>query len=262
MTFEQLIEQQRPHVERVLYEIARRHYLASTEVEEFRAAVERALERNDYELLRAFDGRSTWETYLSTVVTRQFFLFQAAMWGQWRPSGMALRLGPAAMLLEELVVRDRFSLNDAIDWMRATHRVDVPRHRLQEMAERLGIAAVAAPTNRRLSGGADSVPTAELHDAVRDALALLAPDDRLILELRFRDHQPLTRIAALLKIDARPLHRRVETIKAVIRESLLAQRIPATDVEALLRSAESESTASQQQWWELAFVRPSKESRL
>lgn len=258
MTFEQLIDQQRPHVERVLHEIARRHYLASTEVEEFRAAVERALERNDYELLRAFDGRSTWETYLSTVVTRQFFLFQAAMWGQWRPTGTALRLGPAAMLLEELVIRDRFSLNDAIDWMRTTHRVDLPRHRLLQIAEQLGVSALAA-TNRRPA--TEVVLSAELRNAVRDALALLAPEDRLILELRFRDQQPLTRIAALLKIDARPLQRRIETIKAVIRESLLAQGISATDVEALLRGADGE-VAAQQKWWELALVRPSKESML
>lgn len=258
MTFEQLIDQQRPHVERVLHEIARRHYLASTEVEEFRAAVERALERNDYELLRAFDGRSTWETYLSTVVTRQFFLFQAAMWGQWRPTGTALRLGPAAMLLEELVIRDRFSLNDAIDWMRTTHRVDLPRHRLHQMAEQLGVSALAA-ANRRPS--AEVALTAELRNAVRDALALLAPEDRLILELRFRDHQPLTRIAGLLQIDARPLQRRIETIKAVIGESLLAQGISATDVEALLRGADGE-LAAQQKWWELALVRPSKESML
>jgi RNA polymerase sigma factor for flagellar operon FliA len=257
VTFEQLIVQQRPHVERVIQDLARRHFLASTEIQEFRAAVERALERNDYELLRAFDGRSTWETYLTTVITRQFFLFQAALWGQWRPSAAALRLGPAAMLLEELVIRDRFPLNDAIDWMRTTHRVDLPRHRLQQLAEQLNVAGVpGGKTGNPAPTGADG----ELNDALRDALAIVAPDDRLILELRFRDRQPLTRIAAMLKIEVRPLQRRIDTAKDVIRRSLLTQGIAAADVESLLASADSDAAGPHQRWWDFALARPSKES--
>jgi hypothetical protein len=258
VTFEQLILQQRPHVERVIHDLARRHFLASAELEEFRGAVERALERNDYELLRAFDGRSTWETYLTTVVTRQFFLFQNALWGHWRPSPDALRLGPAAMLLEELVVRDRFAVHDAVDWMRTTHRVDVPRHKLIQMAERLGIAD-ASSARRRGVAPAASASLPAMNVALQDALALVSPDDRLILELRFRDRQPLTRIAAVLKTDARPLQRRIETAMEVIRRSLLTQGIAAADVEALLTSAESDAVGTHQKWWDLVLARPSKE---
>lgn len=257
MTFDQLLEEQRPHVERVIHDLARRHYLASTEIEEFRDAVERAFERNDHELLRAFDGRSTWATYLSTVVTRQFVLFQAAMWGQWRPTAAAMRLGPAAMLLEELVVRDRFSLNDAVDWMRTTHRVDLPRHRLLQLAEQLGMPGAAG--NRHAAPCApEHAPSPELRNALRDALALVTPDDRLLLELKFRDRQPLTRIAAMLKIDARPLQRRIDTAKNVIGKSLLTQGIDPDAVEALLRSADVQADGRYQEWWELALARPSK----
>jgi hypothetical protein len=261
VTFEQLIEQQRPHVERVAQDLARRHYLASSEIEEFRTALERALERNDYELLRAFDGRCTWETYLTTVVTREFFLFQAAMWGQWRPSSHAIRLGPAAMLLEELVLRDRFTLNDAIDWMRTSHRVDMPRHRLIEFAEELGMQ-VPGTADRRSSAARPSAADAALRHALRDSLALVSPDDRLILGLRFRDRQPLTRIAALLRTDVRPLQRRIDTLKNVIRESLLAQGIDACDVEALLKSAESTTATPQQHWWDAVLARLSRESQV
>ena len=261
MTFEQLIEQQRPHVERVVQDLARRYYLASSEIEEFRTTLDRALERNDHELLRAFDGRCTWETYLTTVVTRQFFLFQAAMWGQWRPSSLAIRMGAAAMLLEELVLRDRFTLNDAIDWMRTSHRVDVPRHRLQQFAEQLGIQAPGA-ADRNPSSAAPSAPDAALRHALRDALALTSPDDRLILELRFRDRQPLTRIAALLRTDARPLQRRIDTLMNVIRESLLTQGINASDVDALLKSAETTNAGPHQPSWDAVLARTSRESQV
>jgi RNA polymerase sigma factor for flagellar operon FliA len=260
VTFEQLIAEQRPHVERVIQDLARRHYLASPEIQELRDTVDRALERNDYELLRAFDGRSTWETYLTTVVTRQFFMFQAALWGHWRPTAAAVRLGPAAMLLEELVLRDRFGLNDAIDWMRTTHRVDLPRHRLLQMAEQLEIAGAASARHRSAPAMEAPAPSPTLQAALHDALALVSPDDRLILELRFRDHQPLTRIAAVLKTDARPLQRRIETAKEVIRRSLITQGIDADDVEALLASADGDVAGSHQHWWDMVLARPSNGS--
>jgi len=91
VTFEQLISQQRPHVGRVLQALARRHHLAPPEIAEFQVVVDLAFERNDYELLKAFDGRSTWETYLTTVVTRLFFSYQGGLWGQWRPTALAQR---------------------------------------------------------------------------------------------------------------------------------------------------------------------------
>lgn len=260
MTFDQLIVQQWPHVERLIQDLARRHYLASPELGEFRNTVERALERNDYELLRAFDGRSTWETYLTTVVTRQFFLFQTALWGQWRPSKAALRLGAAAMLLEELVVRDRFSVTDAIDWMRTTHRVDVSRPRLLHLADQLGIPGASTAAQRLGPPPSPPSPRAEINDALRDALALVSPDDRLILELRFRDRQPLTRIAAILKTDARPLQRRIETALAVLRQSLITQGIAAGEVEALLESAATDDAGSNQRWWDFVLLRPSKDT--
>ena len=258
MTFEQLLDQQRPHIERVVRDLARKNYLSAAEIEEYRGAVERALERNDYELLRAFEGRSTWETYLSTVVTRQFYLFQATMWGKWRPTQTAIRLGAPAMLLEELVVRDRFAVNDAIEWMRNTHRVDLPRHRLLQLAAQLGISS-----GRGVRGSEPAAaPNAELCDGLRDALALVSADDRLILELRFRDGLPLTRIAALMRLEARSLQRRIELAKNVIRESLLVQGINASDLETLLRREDADVADVDRQWWEEALARPSKGSAI
>lgn len=260
VTFEDLLAQKRPHVERVIQDLARRHYLASTEIQEFRGAVERALERNQYELLKAFDGRCTWETYLDTVVTRQFFLFQAAMWGQWRPSNTALRTGAAAVLLEELVVRDRFSVGDAIDWMRTSHRVDQPRPKLQQMAERLGLCA--APGRRPAAVPTPSPVDADLRAVLGEALASLSADDRLVVELRFRDSQPLTRIAAVLNLAARPLQRRIDAITQTLRDVLRARGIDAVDIETLLRTSAHESAATQQHCWNLVPMRPSKEAKL
>lgn len=261
MTFEQLIEEKRPCVEQIIADLSRRYFLALTETDEFRRVVERALERQDYELLRAFDGRSTWDTFLHTVLTREFFTFQALLWGDWRPSAEAMRLGAAAMLLEELVLRDRFSVADAIEWMRTAHRVDQPRHRIRELAVALGFAPGERPSLGRgvRTGAADrQIANPGLRAALREALALLAPDDRLIVELRFRDHQPLTRVARVLNIDARPLQRRIDTIKQVIRHSLVTQGVDVADVEEILRSADNDTAGVPHTCWQSVVADPSR----
>jgi DNA-directed RNA polymerase specialized sigma24 family protein len=250
VTFEQLIEQQQPHVERVIHDLARRYFLASAEIEEFRAVVAHALERNDFELLRAFDGKSTWETYLRTVITREFMRFRTSLWGAWRPTSLARRLGPAATLLEELMVRDGFTLPDATEWMRTTHRVDLSRHRIAQLAEELGLAGERRPAS---AGRHDEA----LRRALTDALALLVAEDRLIIELRCRDGAPFTRIASLLKTDVRPVQRRLEAAKAVLGESLRTQGVAAADVESLMRCAEGEGSERDRRTWEIALARPS-----
>jgi DNA-directed RNA polymerase specialized sigma24 family protein len=255
VTFEQLIEEQRPCVEQIIADLSRKHLLAPAETDEFRRVVERALERHDYELLRAFDGRSTWETYLNTVLTREFFTFQAGLWGEWRPSREAMRLGPVAMLLEELVLRDHFSLRDAIEWMRTSHRVDEPRHKIRALAVLMGLVPEEQPAERPVPSDPAPLQSVDLpvRAALEDALALVSPDDRLIVELRFRDRQPLTRIARMLKLEVRPLQRRIDNIKEVIRESLLTQGIALHDVEEVLRAVGNDAEVVSPTWWQSVF---------
>ena len=257
MTFEQLIEDKRPCIEQIIADLSRKHLLAPAETDEFRRVVQRALERNDYELLRAFDGRATWETYLHTVLTREFFAFQAALWGEWRPSPAAMRSGPVAMLLEELVLRDHFSLADAIEWMRASHRVDQPRHAIGELAIQLGLVPAERPAPRTAAGSFEPPVAPGLQAALGDAFALLSPDDRLILELRFREHQPLTRIARILNVEVRPLQRRIDSIKHVLRESLLTQGVALDSVEDLLRAVDGDPSSAPHKWWRFVFSGPS-----
>jgi DNA-directed RNA polymerase specialized sigma24 family protein len=234
--------------------------LSADEVNEFAAVVDRALERNDYELLRAFEGRSTWETYLTTVITRLFFSFQTELWGQWRPSALAQRLGPTATLLEELALRDRLSFEDAVAVMRTTHRVDVPYHRLERLYRDLHLGrdpdklAAADRTENE-----DDERKRAIESALRDAVALLSPDDRLLLTLRYGDREPITRIAKLLKDDPRPLQRRIDQVKDVIRTSLATQGISGEEIDVILENADADAArrGNQRRWWHAVFPRPS-----
>ena len=54
-------------------------------------------------LSELFEGRSQLRTYLITVVQRHFLDDRNARWGKWRPSSIARRIGPIAVLLDLLV---------------------------------------------------------------------------------------------------------------------------------------------------------------
>ncbi len=264
-TFAELLSQYRPHVVQVVQQLARSHHLAPHEISEFASRVDHVLERNDYEALRSFEGRSTWETYLSIVVTREFFSFQAQLWGEWRPSALALRLGPTAILLEELVARDRMSFDDAVRVMRSTHRVDLPVYRLEALYRDLRLAdsgehapTVSAPESGQLASDVEARKRVIEH-AMRDAFALLSPDERLMLRLRYSDREPLTRIAKLLKDDPRPLQRRIEQAREVFCSSLRTQGIRPEEIDAIFDNADPELRSPYRKWWQSVFSRPSND---
>ena len=255
VTFEGLIDEQRTHIEQVVRALSRRNCLTDAQSALFRSAVLKSLQGNAFELLRAFDGRSTWETYLTTVISREFFLFQGVLWGQWRPSRTAQQLGAVAVLLEKLVRSDGMRVSDAIQVMRALHRVNEPRHRLLRMAHKLRLAepnAGVAPRER--SAGFDE----RHHAALRHALTLLAPDDRLIIELRVRDLQPLTRIAAMLGVGVTHVSDRLDRAKGAIGESLLGQGIAREHVHGLLQNVEHDQAHPHRKWWCAALSSPSQ----
>ena len=77
------------------------------------------LVENDYAVLRAYEARSKFETFISIVVQRMALDFRIHMWGKWHASAEAKRLGPLAIRLEELLLRnvggDLFEIADRVE---------------------------------------------------------------------------------------------------------------------------------------------------
>jgi RNA polymerase sigma factor for flagellar operon FliA len=81
------------------------------------------LVENNYAVLRKFQNRSALRTYLASVIDRLSLDFCTEKWGKWRPSAMAERLGPVAVMLEQLVTRDAHTVEEAIEIVRTKHDV-------------------------------------------------------------------------------------------------------------------------------------------
>jgi RNA polymerase sigma factor (sigma-70 family) len=229
-----------PLVDSVVRFIARRHRLSADETDELGAQIRLKLVENDYEVLRRFQERSSLRTYLTTVVHRHFLDARIAMWGKWRPSAQARRLGPPAILLDQLLNRDGLSFEEAVQSIQNQRGTDVTRRELEQILPQLPrrahrrhlddepLAQVAAPG----TGEDDAIHSLDqprdsehIEAALAAALARLDHQDRLILKLRFCDDVTVARISTLMNLPQKPLYRRIEGVMRVLREELEARGV-------------------------------------
>ncbi len=129
--------------------IARRHHLSATDAEEFAAHVRLRILEDDYATLRKFEERSSLKTYLTTVIQRWFLDDRTARWGKWRPSAEAKRLGPLAILVERLMVRDGMTFDEACTVLETNHGVTVGRAAIAAIENVCPSASAAATSAKR-----------------------------------------------------------------------------------------------------------------
>lgn len=237
-----------PLIERVARHTCRRHHLAAQDAEEFESALKLKLIADDYAAIRKFQGRSSLPTFLTAVIQHYFLDYLDHLWGRWRPSAEARRLGPIAVQLERMLTAESLTLGEACELLRTNRRVAMSVEQLEDLASRL-----PARTARRFTGeeALAALPSAAQADDLVDlsernrlrsriegglakALARLAEEDRLILRMNVQDGLTVTSIARTLGLDAKTLYRRLEQVRRDLRQSLTAQGIQATDVDTLL----------------------------
>lgn len=234
MKYQRLLLDHLSLVDQIVRTSGRRRHLAATELEDFSGFVRLRLIENDYAILRKFQNRSSWWTYLSAVIERLSLDYCAEKWGRWRPSTMAGRLGPAAVVLERLVSRDGHTLEEALEIIRSSHSFGLARADLLKMWQQLPLrvrttdvgeeAAAAMPSPRTSE---ESVDAAELHEkierigrALQASLDQLSAQERVILALRFDQDLTMAQIAKLTGSSVPTLHRRLEKAVRLLRASL------------------------------------------
>jgi len=235
-----------PVINDVTLLVCRRHRLSGAEAEDFAAEVHlHFIERNS-EVLRRFEGRSSLRTFLSVVIHRLFLDYRNRLWGKWRPSAEARRLGPTAMLVERLVSRDGWTLEQALEMLRINHQVTMDGA-LQAFCQRLSARgpvrqfvpeSEADQVDSVMPSPEDNVLRAEqdfLAKRVRAALVrarqALPPEERLVLKMRFEDGLPVVDIARVLHLDQKRLYRTIERLLADLRRRLAADGISRDDLD-------------------------------
>lgn len=240
-------------IERIVHAVSLRCRLSQSEEDEFAGEVRLAFVENDYQILDRFRGLSSLRTYLTTVVHRLLLDRRRRQWGKWRPSAAALRHGSLAIRLEELLFKDGLSLDESIETLRTTMAPKESREELVALAQ-----ALPRRLSRRSQGDTplESLPALESANPevqFQDALmarrvqatlsgliSSLSPQDHLVLRLRFEDQVSVADIARLLRLEQKPLYRRINGILAKLRESFQVLGLSWSDVEQMIDRGQCE----------------------
>lgn len=234
-------------IESVLAYTRRAQRLSADDGDEFSSWARLKLLEDDCAILKKFRGLSTFKTFLVTVIQRLFLDWRIKEWGKWRPTADARRLGPVAIELERLVLRDRIEFEQAAETLIskgiATSREEcdrawsaLPRRPARQRAGEQALDAMPAASASRdqIDVDAQLASAGRARAALADALPSLSPQEQLIIRLRFQDGITVARIAQLIGEEQKPLYRRIEQILGRLRATLTAAGITADQVRELL----------------------------
>jgi RNA polymerase sigma factor (sigma-70 family) len=211
-------------INQIVRTVGRRRHLSTAEREDFASFVHLRLVDDDYAILRKFQNRSTLWTYLAAVIERLSLDFCAEKWGRWRPSAMAERLGPVAVVLERLVSRDAHSVEEALEILTTNHDVGLSEGELRKIWEQLPLrvrntevgeeAAQELSSNDSAEAAIDDAARREnidrLQQSLASAFAQIPAQDRVLIALRFDENLSMIEIAKLMGSSVPTLHRRLD----------------------------------------------------
>ena len=238
-------------IRKITLRVAKRYGLIGADAEDFTQEVLLKLIEDDYRRIRGFRGRSSFKTYLTTVIVRLGKDYCNHLWGKWRPSAAAKRLGWEAELLERLIYREDFSFEEAAEKMRRDLQVPRSLAELAELAAKIpqrasrrfegeeALIEAPAPSsagdrvNRRVVDSEANRAAEKIESALQKALDDLDPEDRLILLFHYRGWT-LAKIARHLKIDHKPLFRRRARLLAQLRAAMETHGVCPDDVQWIL----------------------------
>jgi RNA polymerase sigma factor (sigma-70 family) len=244
-----------PTLEEALRYVARRFRLPQADIEELRGEVHvRLIERK---ALDTFQHRSSLRTYLTTAVHHTLMDLRDKRWQKWRPSMEAKRLGPTAVRMEELLVRDGYDFDQACLFLRSNCGVAENDQQLASLHQRLphrvrrrvmgeeGMESLPADSraDSRVTESEQAAEASRLGSALEEALALLEPEDRLVLKMRYYDGLKVSEIARLLGKDQRLLYRSMERLLTRLRADLAARGFASSELIEILGELPAEIPA-------------------
>lgn len=242
-----LLENHLDLIQQRLQQLSRRSGLPDHEAEEFRSWALYRLVEDDYKVLASWQGKSSFPTYLTAVLVNLMRDYRIHVWGKWRASAAARRLGSEAELLERLWLRDGLPLDEVILRMRTEHGVSLSQAELEELAAKLPprIERRWAGEEELLRVPFDGKVEAQLEEEERAHTAtrlgeILAPilqalpaEDRLLLKLHYQDGLSMSAISPLLSRTQRELYSRRDRCLRKLRSSLEKAGLTAQQVSGL-----------------------------
>jgi RNA polymerase sigma factor (sigma-70 family) len=212
--------------------------------------------RNDnYRVLREFKGNAQLTTYLTAIISRRAVDRIRKKLGRGREKERAAELGNIGLILFQRVIKDGYPLQDVYNELRANGNFPGTLEELETMLHKIkgknpgshqpgpangnnGNPVVKNGTSinedEYVIPDTKSDPQAllmekqrqlEIHRAIRDIIAPLSGEERLLLRLRFPAHEdektaPVEQIANALGITPKAVYKRITRLLKKCRQQL------------------------------------------
>jgi RNA polymerase sigma factor (sigma-70 family) len=251
-TPEQLYLAHLDHIDRVAAYFCRRRRFSREETQDFVSKVHVKLIDDGYAIIRKFQGKCSFKTYLTVVIQRLFLDHLDHLWGKWRHSAEAERLGPVAIRLERLLYRDGFSFDEACEILWTNYHVAVSRQELADLAAKL---PHRAPPRRmeseetlknrpskeltprqRFEAGEKEARLLKVLGILREILDHLPAEDRVFA--RLSTERKISEIARGEGVEQKPLYRRLDKILKRLQQELESRGIHRDEIRELLGGPE------------------------
>jgi RNA polymerase sigma factor (sigma-70 family) len=233
--------------------VCHRNHVNRDEEEEFGSYVKVKLIESNYGIIRKFEGRSAFSTYMTTVIQRMFFQYRVQMWGKWRPSAQARRLGDKGITLERLLTRDGYTYSEAVAVLTTGQPPGFTVEEIEAIVARLPIrqprpVLVAAIENTdngpsiepALFSSERAVIARHTAATIDAAIATMESEDQVILRLRFWNARTIPQIARSLRLDDKKLYKRIGKLLAQLKFTLEGAGVKAADACELLDFSDHE----------------------
>lgn len=222
-------------IDALIDRVCRHAHMRPADAEDFASTVKLALIEDDYAVLRAWEQRSALSTYLTVIIQRLHADERSRTMGRWEPSAEARRNGKAGVMIESMIVRDGRSLDDVMPRINAVDP-ELTRDDVEQIVAKLP-QRTARPKGVPLDDVEVEIRGVEEADAralaselgklsdkanriVREALAELPLQDRMIVRLRFGEAMSIADISRMMNVPQRPLYRKMESVLEHLRRAL------------------------------------------
>jgi RNA polymerase sigma factor (sigma-70 family) len=230
--FERLFLDNLALIDRIVEKTCRRNRLTKEESEDFASVVKIKFIDNDYAVLRKFTGKcnGSRHVYLVAVVQNAYKDHRNHLWGKWRPSAEARRLGPLAVKLDTLLHRDGLTLEEALALAAPEDREEMQRlvtklrprtkRRMEDVQELEQLPSPTRSPEALLIESERAEVAVDLGRVLHEAVKGLPSEDQLLIQLRLERNLSLASVAKAYGVDARQLYRQWELLKHQLRTRL------------------------------------------
>lgn len=243
--FSQLLERELPLIERITNVICRRSGMQPDEIEEFAAEVKLRLVKNDYAILRAYAGRSSFNTYIAAVIKRMLIDYRRHLRGKWHDSAEAKRLGPLGIDVERAIVRDGRTPQETLTLLKDTHP-GITIAEIERIRESLPVkirhfrVPIEEADSIESTGDTDRVVRMDMAARISAVVCAfidnLPAEEQLIYRLRFDCDMTVAQISRSLHRDQQVLYRLLYKHFGALRAELTKVGVDARAVENLIGS--------------------------